>query len=287
MPEWVEAFAKVNLGLIVGSRGGDGYHPLTSLVQSISWSDRLRIGPADSDEFTVDGMVASEENLAWRAVLAVRAEAAAPRPVAVHLVKQVAVAAGLGGGSADAAAVVGVASQLFGIPGRAAAIAETLGSDVPFCLRGGLAVIEGRGERLDPRSMATGFALGLIVPPVELSTQAVYEQWDQQVAPEGAAHPVSALPPTLRSYEPLRYDLEPAAMSLAPEVAEWRSDLAARWGRPVAMSGSGPALFAYFLDEEEAVAAVVDRPEGARAAQAAVPVAQGWRKVPGTLAGPE
>jgi len=282
-----EAFAKVNLGLVVSSRGSDGYHPLTSLAQSVSWADRLALEPSDDDEFTAEGMESSHDNLVWRAVEAIRTEVGSTQPIAVHLEKSIAVAAGLGGGSADAAAGLALAAELFGVPAdRLGELALELGADVPFCLSGGLALLEGRGDRVSPRPMVGGYALAIVVPDLELSTPAVYRQWDEMGEPEGVPIPAAHLPPGLRSYEPLRNDLQPPAEALAPEVADWRSELAARWGRSVAMSGSGPALYGFFVDEDEAGDAISDRPAGARAMATAVPMPRGWRKVPGTLADP-
>lgn len=283
-----DAYAKVNLGLVVGSRGADGYHPLVSLAQSVSWADHLTLSRAAKDEFSAVGMDAEPNNLAWRAVLAVRAVTSATGPVALSLEKDIAAAAGLGGGSADAAASLGLAAELYGLareglPGPAL----ELGADVPFCLTGGLALLEGRGEKITAQPAAGSFALAIVVPPVELSTPAIYQQWDEMGGPSGVAVSASHIPPGLRPFQPLRNDLQPAAEALAPEVAEWRAELATRWQRPVAMTGSGPALFAYFIDEDEAASAVEDRPHNARAARAVVPVSQGWRRVPGTLAGPE
>jgi 4-diphosphocytidyl-2-C-methyl-D-erythritol kinase len=283
-----EAFAKVNLGLVVGGLGPDGFHPLISLAQSISWSDGLTLVGHEDDAFHVDGMEASDDNLAWRAVEAVRSEAGSSQPVAVRLAKRIAVAAGLGGGSADAAAALGLAARHYGVPAdRLPALGLDLGADVPFCLSGGLAILEGRGEQVSPHPMVGGYALGIVVPDFELSTPEVYRRWDEIGEPEGAVFPSRALPPGLRQFDPLRNDLQPAAEALAPELADWRSELAIRWGRPVAMSGSGPALFGFFLDEDEARDAIDDCPPGARATQATVPVPQGWREVPGTMAGPE
>lgn len=290
MAEWqaADAFAKVNLGLVISSLASDGYHPLLSLAQSVSWADRLELGPAEDDEFTVDGMDPSEDNLAWRALQAVRSEAGSHRPVALRLRKKIEVAAGLGGGSADAAATLGLAGRSFGVPhDRLPDLALQLGADVPYCLVGGLALLEGRGERISARPAVNGYALGIVVPDFQLSTPAVYRQWDEMGEPHGRPIPSSALPPGLREYDPLRNDLEPAAEALAPQVGEWRAELAARWGRPVAMTGSGPALFGFFVDEDEAGSAVLDRPAGARAGRAVVPVPRGWRKVAGTLADPE
>ncbi|NNC91556.1 MAG: hypothetical protein HKN80_03590 [Acidimicrobiia bacterium] len=283
-----EAFAKVNLGLIVSRVGADGYHPLVSLVQSVSWSDRLEMVPAEEDVFTVSGMDRSDENLAWRAIEAVRDETGANGRLQMHLEKRVAVAAGLGGGSADAAAGLALAADLYGLASdRLPGLALRLGADVPFCLGGGLAVLEGRGERISPQPVAGGFALGIVVPDFELSTPSVYRQWDEMGEPAGEEFPGAQLPPGLRGYQPLRNDLQPAAELLVPSLGDWRADLTSRWGRAIAMSGSGPALFGFFVDEEEAGAAVADAPPGVRASAAVLPVPQGWREVPGTLAGPE
>ncbi|MBT8215338.1 MAG: 4-(cytidine 5'-diphospho)-2-C-methyl-D-erythritol kinase [Acidimicrobiia bacterium] len=281
-----DAYAKLNLGLVVGDRAADGYHPLTSLAQSISWADRVELAPAEADAFSAEGMESTEDNLAWRALVAVRSEATRRRAVKLHLDKRIAVAAGLGGGSADAAAVLALAAELLGVPAeRLPDLALALGADVPFCLSGGLAILEGRGEQITELPAATGYAVAVVVPPFELATPAVYRRWDELDGPEGVPFPTAALPPSLRSFEPLRNDLQPAADALAPELADWREDLARRWGRPVALTGSGPALFGYFLDEEEAAAAVAG--STGRAARAATPVSRGWSRVPGTLTDPE
>lgn len=282
-----DAFAKVNLGLLVRSRDADGYHPLLSLAQSISWSDRLVVRTAETDEFTADGMEAEESNLAWRALVAVRRLADTSRPLALHLHKRIPIAAGLGGGSADAAATLAITAGLLAYAGDLHGPAARLGSDVPFCLAGGSMIIEGRGDELRPLNPSSGYALGLVVPPVELATAAVYTRWDEMGEPDGRAFPEEALPPALREFTPLRNDLQPAAESLEPLVEEWRAELSERWDRPVAMTGSGPTLFGFFLDEDEAADAISQSPSTARGACAALPVSRGWRKVPGTLTDPE
>lgn len=283
-----EAFAKVNFGLTVSSRGSDGYHPVVSLVQSVSWSDRIELVQAGEDRLVVEGMHRSEDNLAWRALQAVRSAAGSAAPMSLTLKKSIAVAAGLGGGSADAAATLALAAGVCGVAAdQLPGLALQLGADVPFCLTGGLALLEGRGERVGALPPSEPFAIGIVVPDVELSTASVYRQWDQMGEPQGRGFPTAALPPGLRGYDPLRNDLQPAAEALAPQLADWRADLAARWGRPVTMTGSGPALFGFFVDADEAHAAVADRPGRARAARAVSPVPRGWRKVTGTLTDPE
>ena len=278
----VEAFAKVNLGLVVSARDRSGYHPLVSLVQSVSWTDHLELGDSEEgDSFTAVGMETTEDNLAWKAALAVREVAGSSSPLDASLAKSIPIAAGLGGGSADAAAMLALAAEHFGVPhGPLQELALQLGADVPFCLGGGLAVMEGRGERLSWQADVDGYALAVVVPPTELATSDVYARWDSLGEPVGRSFPGGALPPRLRSYEPLRNDLTPAADDLSPLVSEWRGELQAQWDRPVAMTGSGPALFGYFLDEDEAADAVRAIPDGARAAKAVTPVPQGWRWTP-------
>ncbi len=282
------AYSKVNLVLVVNDRGSDGFHELRSVVQSISWADRLVLSPADSDAFEAEGMAPNEENLAWRALSAVRRAAGGGRPVSLQLEKRIPIAAGMGGGSADAAATLAMAAELFGLDvAELPTLAEGLGSDVPFCLSGGLAMIEGRGEIVSPLGgLGDDYWLVVAVPPVELKTGAVYDEWDRLGGPEGEAAAVPGLPPSLRQFEPMRNDLQPAAHSLAPLVADWRDELKAIWSRPVLMTGSGPALYGFFLDEGEAQDGLAAVPAGSRSAQVARPVAHGWEMSSGTLAGP-
>jgi len=275
------AHAKINLSLRVGSLRDDGFHPLHSLFQSISWSDRLELDRADADEIAGwDGEQVPDgrDNLAWRAVVAMRDAVGARAAVRLRLKKVIPVAAGLGGGSADAAAALQLARRAMGgATDLVAALAPELGSDVPFCIRGGTAVVSGRGEIVAPLEPHGGYGVALVVPPVELETPRVFAAWDRLGEPRGPEVAPRHLPPVLRSHGPLVNDLYPAAASLAARLDDWRDELAAAWGRPAIMSGSGPTLFALFLDAAEAEAALDVVPPGARAAHAAEPLSEGWR----------
>ncbi len=279
------AHAKVNLSLLVGAPDRDGYHPLRSLALSVAWADRLTLSFADDDEMTVAGDAPEgEANLAWRALAAVRDRLGTSRSAHLDIVKAIPSAAGLGGGSADAAAALVLASDLYGAPeSTAASLAPDLGADVPFCLVGGMARLEGRGERVQPQPLPSDFALALAVPPLHLSTAAVYAAWDRLEGPEGPALETRRLPPSLRGEASLRNDLYPAAVALAPDLADWRAELSGLWDRPVAMTGSGPALFAYFVDLDEARAACAAVPGAARGAHACSPAARGVARDGGTL----
>jgi 4-diphosphocytidyl-2C-methyl-D-erythritol kinase len=245
------AFAKVNLGLRIGRRREDGFHPIDGIFQSIDLADSLTLEPGDTDRISTSrGKAVAEnlDNLAFRAAAAVRAHAAAKQPLVMTLDKDIPTAAGLGGGSADAAAALAMAGTYFAAD-RAAleSIAPQLGSDVPFCLRGGTARVGGRGEVLSPIEDLTGFALGVVVPPFEVATPQVFAAWDRLDDPAGLRIGAAALPPALRAEGELVNELYPAAVALAPQIDEWRRELEAQWGRPVMLSGSGPALFGFFI----------------------------------------
>ncbi len=278
-----DALAKVNLGLLVGRRRPDGFHPLRSVFQSVSLADRLELESAveDSVESWAGGeVIDGDRNLAWRAVEAVRGHAGSPERFRLRLRKHIPAAAGLGGGSADAAAALRLAGGHLAV-GHALLeeIAPTLGSDVPFCLSGGTALVQGRGDEVAPLDPILGYALALVVPPAELATPQVFAAWDDLGEPTGPVIPASAVPPQLRHVD-LRNDLYPAAVAVAPAVDDWRQELAGAWGRPVTMSGSGPSLYAFFVDEDEAAAALAAVPRGARLAEAVTPQPVGWRALP-------
>lgn len=274
------AYAKVNLGLRVGGRREDGYHPLHGVFQSVDWADRLRLVVADVDGIRGPGdgpVIAGEDNLAWQAVRAVRTRAGVERPLRLELDKQIPVAAGLGGGSSDAAAALGLAGEVLGVERSVLVeIAPELGSDVPFCFVGGTALVGGRGEAVVPLEPLRGFALVIVVPPIELATSQVFTRWDEMGEPSGPPIAAAALPPPLRAHAPLVNDLYPAAVGLAPAVDEWRRELATRWGRPVIMSGSGPSLYSFFVDVDEATSAIGAVPVGGRAVSACRPIPRGW-----------
>lgn len=278
------AFAKVNLSLRVKPARADGYHPLVSLSQSIDWSDLMTLERAAQDGFDVTGagVPVGRDNLAWRAVESMRG----PAGPALHVTldKQIAVAAGLGGGSADAAlGLVLATGVLGGDPAAAVRAAPGLGADVPFCLAGGTAWMEGVGERITPVAHAGDYWLALVVPGFELSTPAVYGRWDALGGPAGPAVDGRHLPVSLREHGPLANDLQPAAVSVQPELGDWISDLTSAWGQPVLMTGSGPTLFGFFPSEAEAADAIRVVPQ-ARAVRVVRPVGAGWRvDAPGSL----
>jgi 4-diphosphocytidyl-2-C-methyl-D-erythritol kinase len=279
-----EAYAKINLALNVFPRSADGFHPVRGIFQSVSLADVVELRPATEDAIEVsnDEAPADETNLAWRALDTARRTARVIQPAAVVIRKEIPSGAGLGGGSADAAAMLGIAMRRFGLdPDDASEIAEGLGSDVPFSFVGGTCLAEGRGERLTPMEPLAGCAVALVVPPFSMSTPAVYARWDALDGPTGEVIADVHLPPQLRGGLPIRNDLLPAAMAIDERIGDWRSDLRNRWGVPIAMTGSGSALFGFFPSMDEATSAIgaVDVPS--RLAVAVEPTPHGWRIIDG------
>ena len=256
MDELWSAPAKINLSLRVGRPQSDGYHPLDSLIQTINWTDQLRFRDADEDALRVAGaeLPTDRDNLVWKAVesLGVRSRA----PVDVTLEKQIPFGAGLGGGSADAAAVIAALGDRYRLSNEVRlAAARSVGADVTFFLTGGTARMEGIGERITRLDPLTGFVVGIVVPEYRLSTPDVYRTWDRLDHPTGDIVEARRLPPSLRHVEVVN-DLTAAAIDLEPELGDLMVDLSERWERPVLMSGSGSAVFACFADLDEATDAI-------------------------------
>lgn len=273
MTESWKAPAKLNLSLQVGPLDSSGLHQVHSLIQAIDWCDLLTIDEADEDQLYIEGADLPDggENLVWKAASELRRATGLRRPfLAFRLAKKIAVAAGLGGGSSDAAATLRGVARLLGVKDDVVeGAAGKVGSDVPFFLHGGTAWMKGRGEIIEPLTTPDDYVVAIVVPPPELSTAAVYRRWDDLGQPHGRELARRALPPSLRELGSFRNDLQPAAVSMFPELADWQQELSAAWERPVSMSGSGPALFAYFPDPEEANDALSAVEPGARAATTA------------------
>ncbi len=256
MGEW-EAPAKLNLDLRLRPPDATGLHPIRSIFQAVDWLDLLVVEEGDEDALVVEGADLPDDgdNLVWKAVSALGVRDRPPLRIELH--KSIAVAAGLGGGSSDAAAALAAVGEIVGLDeATIEAAAPIVGADVPFFLQGGTALVEGYGEVITPQEQLSGFAVAIAVPPFELATPEVYKRWDELGGPTGPEVGGNTLPPPLRRFDELRNDLLPAAVSLRPELADWMSDLGEAWEQPVLMSGSGPACFGFFLDLGEASDAI-------------------------------
>lgn len=216
MPQVVAAPAKLTRSLRITGVRADGYHLLDAEMVSLDLADTLTFG--DGDGLEVRGGVADvpidDDNLVRRALRLV------DRRAHVVLHKQIPSGAGLGGGSADAAAVLRWAGV------TEPRVAVTLGADVPFCLVGGRARVTGVGEQVAPLPFEA-LAFTLLTPPVHCSTQAVYAAWDALGGPHAEGP----------------NDLEPAALVVAPELARWRDELRDATGHLPVLAGSGSTWF--------------------------------------------
>ena len=256
--------AKINLALAVTGRREDGYHLLDSLVTFTAFGDRIGLSPAQEDRFTLSGrfsetLAAEGDNLVTRARDRLRAalEAigeAAP-PVHIHLEKNLPIASGIGGGSADAAATLRGLLSLWqaGVPKSTLdAIAIGLGADVPMCLAGRPLIARGIGEEITPLAMPA-LPMVLANPLAGVSTPAVFKALASRHNPPLALAAVPA--DWLDAIGRLRNDLEPPARVLCPDIAVLTEKLAATDARVVRMSGSGATCFALYRSDEAAEAA--------------------------------
>lgn len=246
-----EAPAKLNLSLLVSPPTSDGYHPLQSLVQTVEWCDLLDVERAEEGGDVLESDI--EDNLVERAVSELRQVSEVP-PLAMGLEKDIPVAAGLGGGSSDAAAALIAAADHAGVARSVLTdVAPRVGADVSLFLTGGTLMMRGRGEQLESVPPVHDFAVAIVVPDFGLVTRDVYQRWDAMEGPEGAAVPDDRLPPSLRGGMPMRNDLLPAALDLEPGLGDFMVDVGSVWGATVCLTGSGSACFGYFATLDEAV----------------------------------
>ena len=266
---WVrlEAYAKVNLGLAVLSRRVDGYHAIDTMFQTVSLSDSLLIeGPHSEVALKVSGreVDGGEANLAHRAACVLR-DASGCAGISIELFKRIPVAAGLGGGSADAAAVLVGANELLGLGlsrPELEALGLQVGSDVPFLVRGGTARGRGRGERLEnlPALARVWFVLG--TPPVAVRAAEAYQS--AGIGLTGSGESIRLCCSAIRNAdvgglaEALSNDLEAGVVSAYPEVAVAKLRLLAAGAIGAVMSGSGPTVVG-LAQSEEAARAIASR----------------------------
>ena len=210
--------AKLTLSLRVTGVRADGYHLIDAEMVTLDWYDELEVEPGGSglsaDGPYAEGMPLDERNLVAAALRHVG------RDARIHLHKRLPHGGGLGGGSSDAAAVL----RWAGVTDPADAV--RLGADVAFCLVGGRARVSGIGEVVEPLEFVP-LDVTLVVPPVHVSTPAVYRAWDDLGGP--------------RAEGP--NDLEPAALVVAPQLAAWRDRIAAASGATPVLAGSGASWF--------------------------------------------
>jgi 4-diphosphocytidyl-2-C-methyl-D-erythritol kinase len=220
----------LNLDLQVIGRRPDGYHEIRTTMQTIELHDLLSLGRGTGETgLTISGMGVTGENSVLKAHAALERAVNRKLDVAFALEKRIPLGSGMGGASSDAAATLMALKPLFGLDVNLAPVAAEVGSDVPFFLHGGRAIVEGRGERVTPLPDEDAW-FAIAWPGIELSTMAVYEAWDELGGD----------------------DLRRAAEHVEPRLSKFAQSLGAGWR----MTGSGSAFFKRVDTEEEGKRAI-------------------------------
>ena len=265
----LRAFAKVNYALSVLGLRDDGYHEVATVMQSISLADEVKIWRAEAGfELFVEPENAEvgslEDNTVYRAWRFVCEAAGQELPVRVRLRKKIPSGAGLGGASADAAAVLVGLDGLFGLGlgvARLQKIGVRIGADVPFCISGGTALGEGIGERLTGLPAPPDHRLVLLKPKQSAETARIYRAYDEKNSGSGVEFSVKPVVEALGSGDlgglalSLGNDLAPVTQGLVPEVAGYEKELVGVGALGACMSGTGTAVYGLFGAEDAARAA--------------------------------
>ena len=239
------AYAKINLDLHITGRRADGYHTLETTMQSVSLCDTVSYRKTGKPfAFSCsDASLENEKNLCVRAAKRFFEEAGIAPCGTLHLKKRVPYGAGLGGGSADGAAVLVLLNEAFGNPlpeEKLLSLASALGADVAFCLHGGKALCKGIGDEMTVLTDETPLLLVIAKGKDGLSTPEMYRRYDEKIA---SGEPIA---------EPPENDFEPIAEEALPEIAFLRDALTAAGAEYARMTGSGSAVFGVFADPKKA-----------------------------------
>lgn len=266
----LRASAKVNLALEVLGKRGDGYHEIATVLQAVDLFDRLKVEAAHTISLVVDdpALPTDDGNLVVRAARSLQKAAGIETGARIRLFKRIPVAAGLGGGSSDAAATLWALNRLWGLrwpKERLQELAVEVGMDVPFFLGPGRAVATGRGEKLAALPGAGGYALVLVNPGVPLSTREVYGRvpagWRARAT--GAERLIEALRTrnVTKVAAALTNNLEAVVEPVLPVIGRMKAALLAAGALGAVMSGSGPTVFgmARSLDHARQIRARVSR----------------------------
>ncbi|HHW06851.1 MAG TPA: 4-(cytidine 5'-diphospho)-2-C-methyl-D-erythritol kinase [Clostridia bacterium] len=258
------ACGKINLSLDVLARRADGYHELSSVMQSIGLADELcfQLNLAGDVNFEcTDPGLAHGENLVVKAARLLKERFGVDRGVDIHLRKKLPVAAGLGGGSSDAAVTLKALNHLWGLGlsiSHLVSLGRELGADVPFCLLGGTALAQGIGETITILPPVPRLWLVLVKPAVGLRAGQVYRRWDELQYRTNRYTPgvLKAIDQGDREQvlQAVGNDLERVVRSLVPEVEEILRKLVEAGAAKAMVSGSGPTVLGFVETREQAAA---------------------------------
>lgn len=259
----LKAMAKINLGLDVLRRREDGYHDLRMVMQTVCLYDRITLVRTDAPGISVrtnlSYLPTGQDNLVYRAAALLADEFSLEEGLQIELQKHIPVAAGLAGGSSDAAAVLVGVNRMFELGLSAEELMERavkIGADVPYCVMRGTALAEGIGERLTRLPDAPDLHVVLAKPPVHVSTGFVYGNLKVDAL---ESHPdIDAQVQAIRDGDALRMAklmgnvLETVTIPACPVIAEIKDRMMSAGAINAMMSGSGPTVFGLFDDEERA-----------------------------------
>jgi 4-diphosphocytidyl-2-C-methyl-D-erythritol kinase len=263
----LRSFAKVNLALSILGKRPDGYHELRTVLQTVDLCDEIELTPAPELTLEVEGdpvlaALPAERNLVLRAARALAASAPAPSGAAIRLRKRIPTGAGLGGGSSNAAAVLLGLNRLWRVglePADLAQLAASLGSDVPFFLRGGTALGIGRGEEVYPLPDLAPTPLVILFPGVAVPTADAYASLDSTLTsrrdPRKMLGFCGQLAGGAACLTRIFNDFETSILPAHPAVREAKQFLERQGATTAMLSGSGSSVFGFFVDEESALAA--------------------------------
>jgi 4-diphosphocytidyl-2-C-methyl-D-erythritol kinase len=255
----VNAYAKINLFLDIKNRRKDGYHNLEMVMQTISLHDTITLYEIEKGikiETNHESLPTDEENLAYKAAHEVIKKANLNKGIKIFIDKKIPIAAGLAGGSTDAAAVINGMNKLFDLKLDQKilhSIAFNIGSDVPFCLKGGTAFATKRGEKLKYLRPLKKYNVLLIKPPEMVSTKKIYNLYDKNNHDKKI--PVKKLLEIIDNQKEMKIDdgwanvLEPITQKVVPDVKQIKEKLINKGFGFTMMTGSGPTVFSIFENE--------------------------------------
>ncbi|WP_031516449.1 4-(cytidine 5'-diphospho)-2-C-methyl-D-erythritol kinase [Desulfofalx alkaliphila] len=258
-----KACAKINLTLKVLGKRNDGYHQVEMIMQSLKLHDEMVFYPGGAGiELAVEGAVPpGEDNIVYQAARLLMQYSGRQRGASITLKKNIPVAAGLAGGSADAAATLLALNKLWDLKltdKELFMLAAKLGSDIPFCLMGGTALAGGRGEELTKLSPAPEMGVVLVKPPFGVSTAQIYGEYDASKAAEDFGAVTESMINAINKRDVyaiarhLTNDLEQVTLKKYPLLKEIKERLIRAGALGVLMSGSGPTIYGLTADLESA-----------------------------------
>lgn len=257
----IPAYGKINLALDVIGKRPNGYHDVRMVMQSVGLYDTLTIKKCSGTEITLSTaqkeLANPQENLAVRAAALLKEEFHIKDGLSIELIKRIPIAAGMAGGSTDAAAALYAVNELFSLGmdwKELAAYGVRLGADIPYCLLGGTALSEGIGEILTPLEDAPDCFILLVNPGIPISTKYVYEHLDAAISPkhpdiDGMIHAIQTHN-YIEMTKKLENILETVTIPNVPIIAEIKEKMIELGADNALMSGSGPTVFGLFSKED-------------------------------------